>query len=81
MLKSILTMFGSLGLLILRFMLAIGLVFLFGYCIFTMMKMPFLWGGLLRLAGALLSAAAFTWLVGAFRRPDEDGGGADERRE
>ncbi len=80
MLKSILSMFGSLGGMILRFMLAIGLVVLFCWCIFTVFHVPFLWGGFFRVLGILASGVGFIWLVGAFKKPEEDGGADDERR-
>ena len=73
MLKSMLAMFGSLGALIIRFMLALGLVFLFGYCVFTIVSVPFLWDGVLRVVGILLSGTAFIWLIGAFRKAEEEG--------
>ena len=80
MLKSILSMFGSLGVLIVRFMLAIGLVFLFGFCVFTIFSVPMVWGGILRLGGILAAGVGFIWLVGAFKKPEEDGDAEDERK-
>ena len=48
MLKSILSVFsGALG-MILKVMLVILLVFIAGYCLFSMLTMPFVWGGVIR---------------------------------
>ena len=79
--KTLFSVLGGTTGLILRFMLAIGLMFLFVYCVFTMMRVPFLWEGALRLVGILASGLGFIWLVGAFRKQDEDAEARDDRRE
>lgn len=80
MIKSILAMFGSLGLMIIRFMLAIGLIALFGYCVFTVFSVPMVWGGILRIGGIVAAGLGFIWLVGAFKPKEEDGDAYDERK-
>ena len=48
MLKSIFSVFsGALG-MILKVMGVILLVFITGYCLFSMLTMPFVWGGVIR---------------------------------
>ena len=51
LLKSILAVFtGAFG-MILKVMLIIVLCFAAGYCFFSMLTRPFVWGGLIRAAG------------------------------
>ncbi len=57
MLKSILSVFsGALG-MILKVMGVILLVFIAGYCLFSMLTVPFVWGGVIRTA--VIAACAF----------------------
>ena len=79
MLKSILKVFtGAFG-MIFRVMVIIALCFLAGYCLFSMMTMSFLWGGLIRLAGLLLCALAIFGILRLSRDPD-DGPSDDDFR-
>ena len=79
MLKSILSLFGSLGGMILRVMLAIASVILTGFLGISAFSVPFRWGGLMRLAGAVAAAALFVALVRE-RRNDEDAPVREEDR-
>ena len=76
MLKSILSVFGGAFGLILRVMLIILLCFLAGYCIFYLLTMPFLWGGLVRLFGAAACVFLIRFLIrlGRDRDDEEDTG-------
>ena len=57
MLKSILSVFtGAFG-MIFRVIAVILLCFLAGYCLFSMLTLPFVWDGAIRLAG--IAACAF----------------------
>ncbi|MBQ6177050.1 MAG: hypothetical protein IJK29_11715 [Bacteroidales bacterium] len=80
MLKSILSLFGSLGGMILKVMLTIASVIMTGFCAFTAFSVPFRWGGALRILGAVASAALFAYLVRERRDRDaeEDGDGTRE---
>lgn len=81
MMKSILSLFGSLGGMIVKVMLAIASVVLTAWCAFTALTVqPFLWQGALRLAGAVAGAALFVSLVKERgnkedEAPDRDEGG------
>ena len=80
MLKSILKVFtGAFG-MIFRVMVIIALCFLAGYCLFSMMTMSFLWGGLIRLAGLLLGALAIFGILRLSRDPDDDRPSDDDFR-
>ena len=71
MLRSILKVFtGAFG-MILRVLLIIVLCFIAGYCLFSMMTMSFVWGGLIRLAGIAACALAVRFLIRLGRDEDE----------
>lgn len=71
MLKHIVSMFGSLGWMIVRVMLTIASLVGAFYCGFTAARVPFRWAGALHLLGALGCAAVFMLMV-TMRRKDED---------
>ena len=72
MLKSILSVFsGALG-MILKVMLVILLVFIAGYCLFSMLTMPFVWGGVIRTGIIAVCAFLIRFLLRLGR--DEDDG-------
>ena len=71
MFKSILSVFtGAFG-MILKVMLIILLCFLAGYCLFSMLTMPFLWGGAIRTAGIAVCALLIRFLL-RLGRDDDD---------
>ena len=71
MFKSILSVFtGAFG-MILRVMLIILLCFLAGYCLFSMLTMPFLWGGAIRTAGIAVCVLLIRFLL-RLGRDDDD---------
>ncbi len=70
MFKSILSLFGSRGTLILRFMLTVASLIGMIFCGVTAFQVPMLWGGVLYLLGCVGCAGLFMWLV--WPRKDED---------
>ena len=80
MLKSILKVFtGAFG-MIFRVMLIILLCFLGGYCLFSMLTMRFIWGGLIRLAGIAVCAFLVWDILRLSRDPDDDRPSEDDFR-
>ena len=71
MLKSILGVFAGVFGLILRVMAIIALFSLGLLCLFTMLTIPFVWGGLLRLAGLAACAALIYGILRLSRDPDD----------
>jgi len=71
MLKSILSVFtGAFG-MILRVMLIILFCFIAGYCLFSMLTMPFIWGGVIRIAGIAACVLLSRFLL-RLGRDDDD---------
>ena len=71
MLKSVLSVFsGALG-MILKVMLVILLVFIAGYCLCSMLTMPFVWGGVIRTAGIAVCAFLIRFLLRLGREEDD----------
>ena len=71
MLRSILSVFtGAFG-MIFRVMLIILLCFIAGYCFFSMLAVPFVWAGLVRLAGIAVCVLLVRFLIRSGR--DDDG--------
>ena len=71
MFKSILSVFtGAFG-MILKVMLIILLCFLAGYCLFSMLTMPFLWSGAIRTAGIAVCVLLIRFLL-RLGRDDDD---------
>ncbi len=71
MLKSILSVFAGVFGLILRVMVIVALFSLGLLCLFTMLTIPFVWGGLLRLAGIAVCAALICGILRLSRDPDD----------
>ena len=71
MLKSILKVFSGAFGMIIRVMVIIGLCFLGGYCLFSMLARPFFWGGLIRLGGLLACGLAVFGILRLSRDPDD----------
>ena len=74
MLKSILKVFSGAFGMIIRVMVIIGLCFLGGYCLFSMLARPFFWGGLIRLAGIAGCVFVIRFLIRLGRDRDDDQG-------
>ena len=71
MLKSILSVFtGAFG-MIFRVMVIIVLCFLAGWCLFSMLAMPFVWGGVIRLAGIAACGFVIRFLLRLGRDRDD----------
>ncbi len=68
MLKSILAVFGGAFGMIMKVILAIGLVVLIVYCLITLFTEPFLWGGAVRAVAIAGSVCLFRLLI----RPPKD---------
>ena len=68
MLKSILSVFGGVFGMILKVLLAIGLVILTVYCLITVFTEKLWPGGLIRIAAIAGSVILFRWLI----RPSKD---------
>ncbi len=70
MLRSVLSVFtGALG-MILKVMLIILLCFVAGWCLFSMLAMPFIWDGLIRLAGIAVCVLLVRLLLRIGREDD-----------
>ena len=71
MFRSILSVFtGAFG-MILKVMLIILLCFLAGYCLFSMLTMPFVWGGVIRTAGIAVCVFLVRFLIRLGREDDQ----------
>ena len=68
MLKSILSVFGGAFGMILKVLLAIGLVILTVYCLITAFTEKLIWGGIIRIA----VLAGSVWLFRILIRPPRD---------
>ena len=74
MLKSVLSVFtGAFG-MIFRVMAIIVLCFLAGWCLFSMLAIPFVWGGAVRLAGIAGCVFVIRFLIRLGRDRDDDQG-------
>ena len=81
MLKSILSVFtGAFG-MILKVMLVILLCFLAGYCLFSMLTLPFVWDGVIRLAGIAACVLLVRFLIRLGRDEDEEDDGLPRRED
>ena len=80
MLKSILKVFSGAFGMIFRVMVIIALCFLAGYCLFSMLARPFIWDGLIRLAGLLLCVLAVFGILRLSRDPDDSHPSDDDFR-
>ena len=72
MLKSILAVFAGAFGMILKVILVITLCFIAGYCLFSMLTMPFVWGGVIRTAGIAACILAIRFLIRLGREEDEE---------
>ena len=71
MFRSILSVFtGAFG-MILKVMLIILLCFLAGYCLFSMLTMPFVWSGVIRTAGIAVCVFLVRFLIRLGREDDQ----------
>ena len=78
MLRSILSVFtGAFG-MILKVMLVIALCFIAGYCLFSMLTMPFIWGGVIRVCGIAVCLFLVRFLIRLGR--DDDNTAEDDFR-
>ncbi len=68
MFKSILSVFGGAFGMILKVLLAIALVIVTVYCLITIFTEKLWPGGVIRVAGIILSVFLFRWLI----RPPKD---------
>ena len=81
MLKSILSVFtGAFG-MILRVMLIILFCFIAGYCLFSMLTLPFVWDGVVRLAGIAACVLLVRFLIRLGRDEDEEDDGLPRRED
>jgi hypothetical protein len=81
MLKSILSVFtGAFG-MILKVMLVILLCFIAGYCLFSMLTLPFVWDGVVRLAGIAACVLLVRFLIRLGRDEDEEDDGLPRRED
>ena len=72
MLKSILKVFtGAFG-MIFRIILVIALCFTAGYCLFSMLTMSLIWGGVIRLAGIAACVLLILFLLRLGRDKDDE---------
>ena len=70
MLKSILKVFSGAFGMILKVILVIVLCFIAGYCLFSMLTMRFIWGGLIRLGIIAVCALLVRFLIHLGREDD-----------
>ena len=68
MFKSIFSVFNGILGMILKVLLAILIVFGAGYCLISFFMVPFIWGGLIRLAITAAGVYVFKLLI----RPPKD---------
>ena len=81
MLKSILSVFtGAFG-MILKVILVITFCFIAGYCLFSMLTMPFVWGGVIRTAGIAGCILLIRFLIRLGREEDEEDDGLPRRED
>ena len=79
MFRSILAVFtGAFG-MILKVILVIALCFIAGYCLFSMLTMPFVWGGVVRIGGIAVCIFLIRFLI-RLGRDDDDGPVEDDFR-
>ena len=81
MLKSILAVFAGAFGMILKVILVITLCFIAGYCLFSMLTMPFVWGGVIRTAGIAACILAIRFLIRLGREEDEEDDGLPRRED
>ena len=81
MLKSILAVFAGAFGMILKVILVITLCFIAGYCLFSMLTMPFVWGGVIRTAGIAACVLAIRFLIRLGRDDDEEDDGLPRRED
>ena len=70
MLRSVLSVFTGVFGMILKVMLIILLCFAAGWCFFSMLAMPFIWDGLIRLAGIAVCVLLVRLLLRIGREDD-----------
>ena len=81
MLKSILAVFAGAFGMILKVILVITLCFIAGYCLFSMLTIPFVWGGVIRTAGIAACILAIRFLIRLGREEDEEDDGLPRRED
>ena len=81
MLKSILSVFAGAFGMILKVMLVIVFCFVAGYCLFSMLTMPFVWGGVIRTAGIAVCIFLIRFLIRLGREEDEEDDGLPRRED
>ena len=81
MLKSIFAVFAGAFGMILKVILVITLCFIAGYCLFSMLTMPFVWGGVIRTAGIAACILAIRFLIRLGREEDEEDDGLPRRED
>ena len=81
MLKSILSVFAGAFGMILKVMLVIVFCFVAGYCLFSMLTMPFVWGGAIRTAGIAVCIFLIRFLIRLGREEDEEDDGLPRRED
>ena len=81
MLKSILAVFAGAFGMILKVILVITLCFIAGYCLFSMLTMPFVWSGVIRTAGIAACVLAIRFLIRLGRDEDEEDDGLPRRED
>ena len=81
MLKSILAVFAGAFGMILKVILVITLCFIAGYCLFSMLTIPFVWGGVIRTAGIAACILAIRFLIRLGREEDEEDDGLPHRED
>ena len=81
MLKSIIAVFAGAFGMILKVILVITFCFIAGYCLFSMLTMPFVWGGVIRTAGIAACVLAIRFLIRLGRDEDEEDDGLPRRED
>ena len=81
MLKSILAVFAGAFGMILKVILVITLCFIAGYCLFSMLTMPFVWGDVIRTAGIAGCILLIRFLIRLGREEDEEDDGLPRRED
>ena len=71
-LKSVLKVFSGIFGMILRYILIIGLCWLAAWFFGYILTMPFIWGGLIRLAGIAVCILLVRFLIRLGRDKDDD---------
>ena len=67
--------------MILKVILVITLCFIAGYCLFSMLTMPFVWGGVIRTAGIAGCILLIRFLIRLGRDEDEEDDGLPRRED